>query len=58
MTTADEYRQFAEDCLRRARAAKDESGKSLPRYGLDLDQGGGQADERQVAPEAVIKAPK
>jgi hypothetical protein len=25
MTTADEYRQFAEDCLRRARDAKDEA---------------------------------
>jgi hypothetical protein len=60
MTTADEYRQFAEDCLRWARAAKDEAEKKTF---LDMARtwtkaAAAKPTNGQVAPEAVIKASK
>jgi hypothetical protein len=60
MTTADEYRQFAEDCLRRARAAKDEAERKtfLDMAGTWTKAVAAKPTNGQVAPEAVIKAPK
>jgi hypothetical protein len=60
MTTADEYRRFAEDCLRWARAAKDEAERKAF---LDMARtwtkaAAAKSTNGQVVPEAVIKAPK
>jgi hypothetical protein len=56
MTTIDEYRKFAEECLRWADSRRK---KGVSRYGPDLDKSGGQADERPLhhAGPNVIQPP-
>jgi hypothetical protein len=60
MTKADEYRQFAEDCLRWARAAKNEAEKKafLDMAWTWTKAAAAKRTNGQVAPEAVTKAPK
>ena len=60
MTTADEYRQFAEECLRWAGTAKTEEEKKAF---LDMAEtwtkaAAAKRTNGQVAPKAVTKAPK
>jgi hypothetical protein len=59
MVTAYEYRQFAEDCLRWARAAKDEAERKAF---LDMARtwtkaAAAKPTNGQVAPEAASKVP-
>jgi hypothetical protein len=59
MTTADEYRQFAEDCLRWVRAAKgEEERKAFLDMARTWTKAAAKPTNGQVAPEAAIKAPK